>query len=252
MLVERCVGGASDSIAHVVLGDDVGNNAFSLVWAQQFAAAVTTAVEDSAAGVILITSSARRFSVGGDLRSLASANDAAETMAGLVDAMHQPLKLLHDVDKAVVVAVGGACAGGGLGIVLAADIVVAEPDAVFIPGYPRLGLTPDCGVSAWLPRVMGLRRALAFSLAPEGWAAHEAREAGLVTEVSPVGESLGRAVAWAKLIAGQGVSAGLTRQLLRRAMDTEPERQMDEERESIVMLAQTEGFQATLQARFVT
>jgi len=247
-LVARDRDDVSASVAHIVLADAEGHNAFSLAWAEQFATAVTEAVDDSDTHVVLISSSGRNFSVGGDLRSLSAAERPAETMAGLVDAMHPALALLHCGAKPVVAAVRGACAGGALGIVLAADVVVAEPDASFVPGYPRLGLTPDCGVSAWLPRMVGLRKALSFSLSIDGWSAEQAREAGLVTEVSAAGASLKRALTWAEGMVGQGQSAGPTRQLLRQSLDGDPVGRLDVEREAIVRLAGTDRFRTALEA----
>jgi 2-(1,2-epoxy-1,2-dihydrophenyl)acetyl-CoA isomerase len=60
----------------------------------------------------------------------------------------------------VVTAVQGSAAGAGLSLVLCSDLAVASSSAKFIPAYASVGLTPDCGQSWLLPRVIGLGRAL--------------------------------------------------------------------------------------------
>ena len=52
--------------------------------------------------------------------------------------------------KPTVAAVGGVCAGGGLGLALACDIIVAAPSVRFVPAFTKIGFAPDCGVSAAL------------------------------------------------------------------------------------------------------
>jgi 2-(1,2-epoxy-1,2-dihydrophenyl)acetyl-CoA isomerase len=79
--------------------------------------------------------------------------------------------------------VHGAVAGGGLGLMLTADYIVAAEGARFVSKYANIGLTPDLGVSTLLPQAIGARRALQLLLQDRSLSATEALEWGLVAEV---------------------------------------------------------------------
>ena len=83
----------------------------------------------------------------------------------------------------IVAAVQGPVAGGGLGFMLVADLIVASESATFSSRYSDVGLTPDCGVSWLLPESIGARRALELVLTRRTLTAAEAHEWGLVNEV---------------------------------------------------------------------
>ena len=90
-------------------------------------------------------------------------------------------------DKPIVAAVQGAVAGGGLGLMLTADYIVASESAKFVSKYANIGLTPDLGVSTLLPAAIGQRRALQLLLQDTAIDAATALDWGLVTEVVPRG-----------------------------------------------------------------
>ena len=79
----------------------------------------------------------------------------------------------------------GAVAGGGLGLMLTADYIVAADSAKFVSKYANIGLTPDLGVSTLLPAAIGQRRALQLLLQDRTLTAAEALDWGLVAEVRP-------------------------------------------------------------------
>ena len=77
----------------------------------------------------------------------------------MIDSYHLAIERLTSIDAPVVAAVRGGAGGGGLGLLYAADIVVAADDARFALGYGALGLTADGGNTWFLPRMVGMRRA---------------------------------------------------------------------------------------------
>ena len=86
-------------------------------------------------------------------------------------------------DAPVVTAVQGSAAGAGMGLVGASDIVIAGESAKFVMAYTAIGVTPD-GASSWfLPRLVGLRRAVELTLTNRPLSAAEALEWGLITKV---------------------------------------------------------------------
>jgi 2-(1,2-epoxy-1,2-dihydrophenyl)acetyl-CoA isomerase len=124
----------------------------------------------------------------------------------MIDVYHLALDRLTRIDAPVVCAVRGAAAGGGLGLLHAADVVVAAEDAKFALGYAALGLPSDGGNTWFLPRLVGLRRAQQLMLLNRVLTGPEALDWGLITELVPAAEVEARA----RQLAGQ-LAAGPTR-----------------------------------------
>ena len=115
---------------------------------------------------------------------------------------------LHTLPFPVVSAVNGACAGGGVGMALAADIVIAAESAYFyLPFMPRLGIVPDLGCTWFLPRLIGRGRATALALLGDRLPAAQAHEWGLVWQVMPDEQLQSQALALAKRLAQLPVHA---------------------------------------------
>ncbi|GAA1863337.1 hypothetical protein GCM10009772_43790 [Pseudonocardia alni subsp. carboxydivorans] len=129
----------------------------------------------------------------------------------------------------------GAAAGVGLGLVCAADLVVAAQEAVFTTAYGGIGLTSDAGVSWFLPRLVGLRRAQEMFLTGRRLTAAEALDWGLVTTVVPDDEvdAAAREHA-ASVAAGPTRAFGAVRRLLRRSGDTDLHTHLADEQDSVV------------------
>jgi len=130
--------------------------------------------------------------------------------------MNEAMYLLATTRMIVIAVVNGVAAGAGFGIVLNADIAIAGPRAAFLTAYSKIGLTPDCGVSYLLPRVVGLGRALELSLTPRMLRATEALEWNIVCEVTAHDDLLPRAEQLATAVAdGAAHALGETKRLLR-------------------------------------
>jgi 2-(1,2-epoxy-1,2-dihydrophenyl)acetyl-CoA isomerase len=99
--------------------------------------------------------------------------------------IHEGIRTFTEAPVPIVAAVQGAVAGGGLGLMLTADYVVASAQARFVSRYANIGLTPDLGVTTLLPAAIGQRRALELLLQDRTLSAAEARDWGLVAEVVP-------------------------------------------------------------------
>jgi 2-(1,2-epoxy-1,2-dihydrophenyl)acetyl-CoA isomerase len=158
------------------------SNAFDIASAHAFGAALDSA-SDSGVRAVLLRGEGKRFCAGGDVVSMARAEDRSAYMLELATLLDSQLRRLSELDKPVVAEVHGAVAGAGLAFVLNADVVVAAQSTKFVMAYSGVGLTPDCGVSYLLPRVVGQQRALEMALTGRVLGAAEARDWGLVAEV---------------------------------------------------------------------
>jgi 2-(1,2-epoxy-1,2-dihydrophenyl)acetyl-CoA isomerase len=232
----------ADGLAEVRLDRPDQGNAINAAVARDLGEVATRLAGDSSVRAVLLTGAGPMFTVGGDLAMLTDTprGELPDTLRRMIDDYHRALERLTELDAPLVVAVRGAAAGGGLGLVCAADVVVAATDSVFAVGYARLGLTSDGGNTWFLPRLVGLRRAQELFLLNRRLTAAEALEWGLVTRVVPADEveSAARDLA-AGLAAGPTQALGGMRRLLRRSYDTGLREQLAAEQGSIVTAAAT-------------
>ncbi|WP_374613620.1 enoyl-CoA hydratase/isomerase family protein [Gordonia sp. (in: high G+C Gram-positive bacteria)] len=170
-------------VATIRLNRPEAANALDMDLADGLAAAVQTIESDGGVRVIRLSAAGRLFSGGGDVHGMATATDRGQFLAELAGSVHRSLIALDRLPVPVVAAVQGTAAGGGLGLVLAADIVIATPKTAFVAAYSTIGLSPDCGVSVNLPRTIGLGRALRMLVRNEKIDAATALEWGLVHEI---------------------------------------------------------------------
>ncbi|MDB4880464.1 MAG: enoyl-CoA hydratase [Gemmatimonadetes bacterium] len=206
-------------------------NAVNGALAAALAAALGEAGADDAVRVVLITGAGRAFCAGLDLSSPPELPTA--TRAERLDPyawVGSWVRAVTACEKPVIAAVNGPAAGAGFGLALACDIRIVAASAKLTAGYVRRGLSPDAGVSWFLPRHVGLARASEILLTGRDLDAAEAERIGLAAAVLPdagFGEAAG---AWAaRLAAGAPVAHALTKRLLVQSFDTALEAQLRDE-----------------------
>jgi 2-(1,2-epoxy-1,2-dihydrophenyl)acetyl-CoA isomerase len=178
----------SDNVATICMNRPDALNALSLQLTKDLGAAVARATSDGARAVIL-TGEGRAFCSGGDLREMQS----MWQKEGRIEAfLEEPLEALHQVIVAIretpipfVAAVQGVCAGAGTNFALACDIVLAAENASFNEAFVKIGLSPDCGGSFFLPRAVGEKLAAEIFMTGETLSAERAAAIGLINRVIP-------------------------------------------------------------------
>ncbi|WP_295819742.1 enoyl-CoA hydratase/isomerase family protein [uncultured Microbacterium sp.] len=139
---------------------------------------------DPTVGAIVLDAAGTAFCAGGDVVEMAASGSSGDDITAMARVIHDGIRTFVDSDIPIVAAVQGAVAGGGLGLMLTADYVVAGPRARFLSKYANIGLTPDLGVSTLLPAAVGQTRALRMLLDDLTIDAATALEWGLVTEIA--------------------------------------------------------------------
>ncbi|MDI3256923.1 MAG: enoyl-CoA hydratase-related protein [Kyrpidia sp.] len=181
--------------------------------------ALVRAERDAGVRSVLLTGTGRGFCAGLDLR------EVDPDLPGRID-MHvrrdfNPIIMkMQQMPKPVLAAVGGVAAGAGLSLALAADLRMAADDARFVSAFIRIGLVPDSGASYFLPKLIGVSRAMELALTGETLDARRALEVGLVNRVVSR-ERLGEeALAWARQLAeGPTYAMGLTKRMIYEAAE---------------------------------
>jgi len=182
--------------------------------------AVQRCAADQTVRALLIRGEGPAFTVGGDVTMFARTGpgELPAAVSRLSTRYHATLLLLDRLPVPVVAAVHGAVAGGGLGLVYVADIVLAAEGTRFATGFGGLGLSGDGGSSWFLPRLVGMRRAAELYLTPRVLQAEEAADWGLVTRVVREKDLTAEAESAARRLAeGPTRAYGEIRALLRRA-----------------------------------
>jgi 2-(1,2-epoxy-1,2-dihydrophenyl)acetyl-CoA isomerase len=197
-------------------------NAVNPRLAEELPAALGEAAAADAVRVVVITGAGRGFCAGLDLQDPALL-DQSRRVGRLDDLgwVGRWVLAMAACEKPVVAAVNGPAAGAGFGLAIAADLRLVSSAATLTPGYVRIGLSPDAGVSYHLPRLIGLGPATDLLLTGRDVAPDEAARLGLATAVLPAEHFAEEVAAYAaRLAAGPPVALALTKRLLRQSLDT--------------------------------
>ncbi|MBR0899133.1 enoyl-CoA hydratase/isomerase family protein [Bradyrhizobium tropiciagri] len=236
----------ADGVATLRLNRPEQSNAINEEMAKDLGEAVSQLVETSGVRAVLICANGPNFTMGGDVSLFAGTapEQLPHKLRRMIDAYHLAIERLTGIDAPIVAAVRGAAAGGGLGLLYAADIAVAAADARFVLGYGGLGLTSDGGNTWFLPRMVGLRRAQELFLLNSRLSAQDALDYGLVSRLVPddVVEAEAAGIA-AKLASGPTRAYGAMRRMLRQSFETSLTEQLLAENDSIVRAAGTDDAQ---------
>ena len=244
----------ADGVAIVTFNRPDAANAMNLRLMQELMEVSIRCDEDPAIRAVVVTGSGRFFSAGGDL----SAFDAAEDMGALLKQMtvyfHAAVSRFSRMDAPLISAVNGVAAGAGFSFALASDLVVAGESAMFTSAYTAAALTPDGSSTYFLPRLVGVRRAMELMLTNRRLSATEAVEWGIANRVVPDDElmdAVGELAAG--LAAGATVAFGRVKDMLHSSLSGTLETQMEMESRAIADMSRThdgvEGVSAFLAKR---
>jgi 2-(1,2-epoxy-1,2-dihydrophenyl)acetyl-CoA isomerase len=174
----------SDGLAHMRLSRPDGHNAIDSEMVRALASAVADLDTAEDLRGVLVDALGPHFTVGADVKSLArSADQLVDELRSSVSVYHGALEVLRALDIPVVCAAQGIAAGGGLGLLWCADIVIAASDLQLEAGFATIGLTPEGGSSWVLPRLVGEQRARSMMMLGRTVNAEEALEWGVVDRV---------------------------------------------------------------------
>ena len=221
-------------------------NALNVQVANDFKAAVAAALEQGARAIVL-TGSGRAFCAGGDLREM---QEIAKTDGRSEAFFDEPLRVLNDAILLIrktpvpfIAAVNGVASGGGCNLALACDLVVAAESARFNQAFIKIGLTPDCGGTFMLPRLVGLKRATELLFTGDLVGARAAAEMGMINSVTTDGELMSTVMAMADKLA-QAPTAAIAeiKMLLDASAANDLKTQLDLERKTQIDSGKTKDF----------
>ena len=221
-------------LARVTLNRPASLNAVNFEMGTRWRDIAHEVTSDPAVGAVILDAAGRAFCGGGDVMTMASSGGGGGGVSATAEVIHEGIRTWALCDKPIVAAVQGAVAGGGLGLMLSADYIVASDSAKFVSKYANIGLTPDLGVSTLLPAAIGQRRALQLLLQDRTLSAEEALDWGLVAEVVPLSDLAGRAEQVARFWLENATAAfGQAKRLIRVGAHRTFEENLADEAETI-------------------
>ena len=221
-------------------------NALNVQVANDFKAAVNEALENGARAIV-ITGAGRAFSAGGDLREMQEIAKKDGRVEAFFDEplrkLNEAILLIRQTPVPFIAAVNGVASGGGCNLALACDLVIAAESARFNQAFIKIGLTPDCGGTFMLPRLVGWKRATELLFTGDLIDARTAAEIGMINSVSPDDELMSKVMGMAEKLAQAPTAAiGAIKTLLDASAANDIQQQLDLERETQIESGKTKDF----------
>lgn len=220
----HAVGETRDRVMTITLSRPDRLNAFTPRMRDELLELLDEADRDDQVRAVIFTGAGAAFCAGADLGLGLEAFDYPQAPGDPGDLSHRErggtLTLrLFDMKKPLIAAINGASIGIGVTMTLPMDFRIASADARFGLMFARRGLVPEAASSWFLPRLVGIAKALDWTLTGRVFDAAEALEARLVSKVVPAEELAAEAMALASLVSSSApVSVAMTRQMLWKGM----------------------------------
>ncbi len=212
------------NVAVITLNRPDKLNAFTTEMLKELGEAVKQAGRDESVRAVVITGAGRGFCAGQDVRELQerATGGGGDLQEHLEQTYHPIVRRIRRMEKPVIAAVNGVAAGAGASLALACDLRIAAENANFVQAFVNVGLIPDSGSSFFLPRLVGLGRALELALTGRVVSAEEAERLGIYNRVVPAEQLMDTAMELARQLAqGPTKVIGLIKRALNRSWNLE-------------------------------
>ena len=229
-----------DKIAILTLNRPERLNALSPELRGELEQACQDIRHDDDTWVVVLTGEGRGFCSGVDLRALPPQTDEISSRQERLDMYgwtgRQAMAVYRTLDKPIVAAVNGVAAGAGMSLALACDLRVGSPLTRFKTVFLERSLSPDSGMSFFLPRIVGYSRACDLIYTSRFVDAEEAQRIGLLDRLVPAENLLNEALAVARQIASwPPVAMQTARRVLQQSMDSGLEAQLRHESYGLIL-----------------
>ncbi len=231
MSFEQILYDVDDGIATITLNRPERMNAFTEVMIREWAQAIETARTAAEVRVVIVTGNGRGFCAGADLKGGSGIPEmarrdappsAAERRNWLRDGVHQVPRAVQLLDKPYIAAVNGSAVGAGMDMASMADIRIASDAAKFAMSYVKVGLVPGDGGAYFLPRIVGVAKALEMIWTGDFLSAQDALAYGYVSKVVPADDLMSETRAFARRLAdGPAVAMQLAKRLVYRGLNAD-------------------------------
>ncbi len=203
---------------------------------------------DSSVRAVVLKGAGGGFMAGGDIKFFTemtplAPEERSRRFESFIHRVHPLIIRLRRLQAPVIASVHGPVAGIGMSFLMACDLAIAAEESFYTLAYCHLGTSPDGGSTFFLPRTLGMKRAMEVALLGERFDAKTALAWGLVNWVVPTSELAERTTALARRIAsGPAQAYAGTKRLLQQSIGTSLEAQLQAEAEQFARCTGTEDF----------
>ena len=242
-------------LAIMTFNNPARGNVLDMAMASAFASAIQQVASHQGVRALLITAQGKQFCVGGDVTSMADeSRPLTDILRELLEPVHAAMAMLAMFRFPVICSINGAVGGGGIGLALCGDLVLAAESMKLRGGYSAIGLTPDVGGSWFVTRRAGAARAKEIFLTNRPFTSQECLRIGLVDAVHPDAELHDAALKLARQLAsGPAEAQARIKSLIGYAHQHTLEQHLDAERESMYASGESadgrEGVRAFMEKR---
>lgn len=242
----------TNQVAVIQLNRPAAFHAFTEQMNKEITSALKKAGKDPLVRCVVITGSGKAFCAGQDLKEV---TEGEVDYGAFLRERYNPMILqLQRIEKPVIAAVNGVAAGAGMSLALACDLRLASDKATFVNAFVNIGLVPDSGGCYFLPRIVGLGKALELAFTGAKVGAEEAHRIGLVNQIFPQESFFEEVMAYASKLASLPTrSMGLIKRAMFQSLEMNLEETLEYEALSQEIAGDTkdhqEGVQAFLEKR---
>jgi enoyl-CoA hydratase/carnithine racemase len=244
-----------DAVAILTMNRPAQKNALNTALLEALAAGLSAAGEDKSVGAIVLTGNGNAFCSGADLKAAMTDPGAFDRLDETMGRYHAVIRAIVGAPKPVIALCDGAAVGFGCDLALACDLRYATEAAYFQEKFVKIGLIPDGGGTFWLPRLIGMARAMEIMLTGESVNARDALAMGLINRMVASPDALreeGMKLAH-KLSKGAPLAYEGIKRAVRKSFGGTIDQALDAERETQVKLLKSndciEGVMAWMQKR---
>jgi enoyl-CoA hydratase len=183
LAVDQLPSSDDEGVRTITFNRPEAKNAMSMAMRERFCALLSEAEQSPDIRAVIVTAVDPVFTAGVDFKEASTGNFARKWNAFDAQFAVNPGKALRSMTTPVICAVNGACVSGGLEVALSSAFIVASERARFADTHARLGVIATWGLTALLPRAVGIRKAREMSITGNFVSADEALQIGLVNHV---------------------------------------------------------------------
>lgn len=247
----------SGNVARLTMNRPDKYNAFTGQMLEEMKSALKKAAKDREVRCVLLMGAGKAFNAGQDLGDVqgAESQKSAPHYGEILRERYNPLILqLYNLEKPVIAVIQGAAAGAGMSIALACDLRIMSEKAYFVNAFVSIGLVPDSGGCYFLPRLVGLGKAIELAMTGERIPAEEAYRLGLANHVCSAEQLAHKADELAAKLARMPTRAiGLIKRTMYKGLDMNLAQTLEYEAYAQEIAGNTEdhreGIQAFLEKR---
>jgi len=218
----------AEGVAVITMNRPEKFNAFTELMNKEITEALKQAQKAPEVRCILFTGTGKAFNAGQDMGDVSGGN---VDFGGFLRKRYNPMILqFQRTEKPIVAAINGVAAGAGMSVALACDIRLASEKASLVNAFVNIGLVPDSGGCYFLPRIVGIGKALELAMTGEKISAEEALRIGLVNQVFTADTFREDAMTYARKLAALPTRAiGLIKRTMYKGLEMDLEQTLEYE-----------------------